>query len=115
MTPWHTSTLSPSLMTNPKLDSFRATVAKSPNNALAHYGVANEALKAGLFEEALAHYREYLARADDEGNAYGKMAEALQALGRLADARDALRQGIIASERHGHPTMASELEERLEQ
>jgi tetratricopeptide (TPR) repeat protein len=101
-------------MTNPKLDSFRAMVTKSPNNALAHYGVANEALKAGLHEEALAHYREYLARADDEGNAYGKVAEALEKLGRTEEAREALRQGMAASLRFGHPSMAAELEERLQ-
>src|SRR5688572_7248427 len=101
-------------MTNSKLDSFRAMVAKSPNNALAHYGVANEALKAGLYEESLGHYREYLARADDEGNAYGKVAEVLERLGRMDEARDALRQGIAASLRFGHPSMAGELEERLD-
>ena len=101
-------------MTNPRLDSFRAMVAKSPENPLAHYGLANEALKAGLFEEALAHYEAYLARHDDEGNAYGKVADALQRLGRTEDAREALRKGIAASYRFGHASMAAELEERLD-
>ena len=40
-------------MTNPRLESFRAMVAKSPENPLAHYGLANEALKAGLYDEAI--------------------------------------------------------------
>ena len=102
-------------MDNPRLTSFRTMVAKNPNHALAHFGLANEALKAGLHEEAVTHYREYLARYADEGNAFGKLAEALQSLGRTDEARDALRDGIAASERHGHPSMASELEERLEQ
>ncbi len=101
-------------MTNPRLDSFRAMVAKSPDNPLAHYGLANEALKAGLHEEALAHYEAYLARYDDEGNAYGKVAEALERLGRIDEALAALRKGIEASYRFGHAGMAAELEERLD-
>jgi predicted Zn-dependent protease len=101
-------------MTNPRLDSFRAMVARSPENPLAHYGLANEALKAGLHDEALAHYEAYLARYDDEGNAYGKVAEALERLGRVDEAREALRKGVAASYRFGHTGMAAELEEKLE-
>ena len=101
-------------MTNPRLESFRAMVARSPENPLAHYGLANEALKAALYEEALAHYEAYLARYDDEGNAYGKVAEALERLGRVDDAKEALRKGVAASYRFGHTGMAAELEEKLE-
>src|SRR5687768_8631220 len=102
-------------MDNPRLTSFRAMVAKNPDHALAHFGLATEALKAGLHTEAVTHFREYLSRHADEGNAFGKLAEALQALGRTDEAREALREGIDASKRHGHPSMASELEERLEE
>jgi len=40
-------------MTNPpnptsKLETFRAMVAKNPDNVLARFGLANEAMKAGL-------------------------------------------------------------------
>jgi tetratricopeptide (TPR) repeat protein len=88
-------------------------VAKSPGNALAHFGLANEAGKEGLFEEAVEHYTLYLARYDDEGNGWQRMAEALEQLGRIDDARDALRRGTEASARFGHPGMAAELAERL--
>lgn len=101
-------------MTHPRLESFRAMVARSPENPLAHYGLANEALKAALYDEALVHYQAYLARYDDEGNAYGKVAEALERLGRADEARDMLRRGIAASHRFGHGGMAAELEEKLE-
>ena len=101
-------------MTNTRLESFRLMLAKSPDSHLAHYGLANEALKAGLHAEALKHYQEYLARYDDEGHAYGKVAETLEALGRADEAREALRKGIAASLRFGHGSMAAELEERLE-
>ncbi|MBV9881195.1 MAG: tetratricopeptide repeat protein [Gemmatirosa sp.] len=108
-------------MTNPpnppasKLDAFRAMVAKNPDNHLAHFGLANEAIKAGLHEEAVTSLRAYLAHHDDEGNGWGRLAESLAVLGRVGEARDALRRGIEASHRFGHPSMASEFEQRLEE
>jgi predicted Zn-dependent protease len=98
-----------------KLDTFRAMVAQRPDNALARFGLANELLKAQLWEEAAEHLRTYLAAYDDEGNGWGRLAEALAALDRTDEARDALRQGIAASHRFGHPGMASEFEARLEE
>jgi predicted Zn-dependent protease len=102
-------------MTNPKLDTFRQMVARQPDNALARFGLANEALKAGLYEEAHEHLEAYLARYDDEGNGYGRLAETLVHLGRGGEARDALRRGIEASRRFGHPSMAAEFELRIEE
>jgi predicted Zn-dependent protease len=96
-----------------RLDAFRAMVAANPENALAHFGLASEALKAGAHEEAVAHLHAYLARHDDEGNAYGRLAEALAALGRADEAREALRTGIAAAQRNGHPGMAADFEEKL--
>ena len=102
-------------MTTPRLETFRAMVAKNPANALARFGLANEALKEGLYEEAVAQLRAYLEMHDDEGNGYGRLAEALSKLGRVEEARAALQKGVEASHRFGHPGMASELEARLEE
>lgn len=102
-------------MTTSRLDTFRAMVAKNADNALAHFGLANEAAKAALHAEAVEHYLAYLARYDDEGNGWQRLAESLAQLGRDDDARDALRKGIAASQRFGHPGMAAELEGRLEE
>ena len=101
-------------MTNPKLDTFREMVRKSPDNALARFGLANEALKEGLWEEAREQLEAYLGLYDDEGNGWGRLAEALEKLGREDEAREALQKGIAASQRFGHGSMAAELEERLE-
>jgi len=98
-----------------RLDTFRALVAANPENALARFGLANEALKAGEYAEAIEHLRGYLDRHEDEGNAYGRLAEALIALGRTDEARDALRQGIDTAHRYGHPGMAADFGERLEE
>ena len=102
-------------MTNPRLDTFRGMVARDPANPLARFGLANEALKAELWDEAIEHLQAYLARHDDEGNGWGRLAEALAAVGRTAEARDALQKGVAASHRFGHPSMANELEARLEE
>jgi predicted Zn-dependent protease len=98
-----------------KLDTFRAMVAQRPENALARFGLANELLKERLWDEAVEQLRVYLDAYDDEGNGWGRLAEALTALGRTDEARDALRKGIAASQRFGHPSMAHEFEARIEE
>jgi predicted Zn-dependent protease len=97
-----------------RIDAFRAMVAKNPTNLLAHYGLANEALKDELWEEAHAHLVIYLAGYDDEGNGYGRLAAALESLGRTDEARAALGKGIESARRFGHEGLAAELEERLD-
>ena len=97
-----------------RIDTFRQMVAKAPDNALARFGLANEAMKEGLWAEAHEQLVAYLGMYDDEGNGWGRLAEALERLGRDDEARDALRKGIAASYRFGHTGMATELEERLE-
>lgn len=98
-----------------RLDTFRAMVAQHPGNALARFGLANELLKERQWEEAAEQLRTYLGAYDDEGNGWGRLAEALVALDRRDEARDALQRGIAASRRNGHPGMASEFEARLEE
>lgn len=102
-------------MTNPRLDTFRAMVARAPNNPLARFGLANELLKSELWSEAVEQLNAYLASYDDEGNAFGRLATALEALGRTDDARSALQRGIAAAERFGHPGMANEFAARIDE
>ena len=90
-------------------------VAKNPGNVLARFGLANEAVKENLLEEAREHYDAYLAAYDDEGNGWLRLGDVLDRLGRADDARAAYRKGIAAAQRHGHPTMAAELANRLEE
>ena len=95
-----------------KIETFRGMVARQPENALARFGLANELLKVGAWAEAVEQLEAYLARYDDEGNGWGRLAEARAALGDPAGARDALAKGIEASYRFGHGGMAQELEAR---
>lgn len=84
-----------------------------PDDARLRFGLALEYLDAGRIEDGVRELRAYLAASDDEGNAWGRLGAALHSLGRDAEARDAYRRGIDAAGRHGHPTMADELEEAL--
>lgn len=88
-------------------------VAKSPKNVLARFGLANEAVKENRFDEAAENYAAYLDGHEDEGNGWQRYAEVLLKLGRKDEARAALRSGIDAANRFGHPSMASELQDRL--
>ncbi len=95
-----------------RLASMRALVAKQPGNPLIRFGLANELLKAGLIEEAVAEMELYLADHDDEGNGWLRYADALHALGRPAKAHDAAQLGLSAARRHGHQGLVAEFEER---
>ena len=103
------------MMAASRVDALRAMVAKNPENPLAHFGLANELMKSGDAAAAAEHYAAYLGRYDDEGNGWGRYAEALAQLGRGAEAREALTKGIASSHRFGHAGMANELEARLEE
>jgi predicted Zn-dependent protease len=100
-------------MSDSRVETLKALVAKNPNNPLGRYGLANEYLKLEMYEEAIDEIRAYLKLKDDEGAAYRMLGEALLKLGRNEEAKEAYRKGIEAAEHHGHPGMAAEFEEIL--
>lgn len=101
-------------MENPRIEALKKMLVARPNDGRAHFGLALEYERQEAWDEMIAHLREYLGSADDEGNAYGRLARALIRTGKEAEARQAYRDGILAAGRHGHPTLALELEEELE-
>ena len=88
-------------------------LATRPDDARLQFGLALEYLKTDRLEEGVEMLQRYLSRADDQGNAWGRLATALRQLGREEEAKEALRKGILAAERHGHPSMAAELTDAL--
>lgn len=100
-------------MAEARIELFKKMIAADPNNAPVRFGLANELLKLERFEEAAIELQAYLNQADDQGNAYGKLAQALERLGRVGEARAAYEQGIAAANRHGHPGMAQDFEMAL--
>src|SRR5262252_9060451 len=77
-----------------RLDAFRKMAEKDPTNALAQYGLANELVKAGEYEEARATLEAYLAAHDDEGAAYRLLGQACERLGLVDEAKDTYRRGV---------------------
>jgi predicted Zn-dependent protease len=101
-------------MAEARIEVFRKMLVAEPNNTTVRFGLANELLKLERWDEAAQELQTYLNQTDDQGNAYGKLAQALDRLGRTEEARTAYQQGIAAANRHGHPGMAQEFEMALE-
>src|SRR5262252_10017308 len=101
-------------MTESRIEVFKKMLAAEPTNTAVRFGLANELLKLERWEEAAQELQTYLSQTDDQGNAYGKLAQALERLGRVEEAREAYQQGIIAANRHGHPGMAQDFEMALD-
>ncbi len=100
-------------MSSSRADSLRALLEKRPDDQRLRFGLAVEYLSEGRLEEAVEELRTYLESADDEGNAWGRLGQALRELGRDEEARAAYRRGVEVAEAHGHPTMADEFRAEL--
>jgi predicted Zn-dependent protease len=97
-----------------RIEVFRKMLEADPANTIVRYGLANELIKLERYAEAIDEYRLYLDQADDQGAAYGKLAQALDRSGDLEGARTAYEKGIAAAQRHGHPGMAQEFQLALD-
>jgi tetratricopeptide (TPR) repeat protein len=98
-----------------RLEAMKAIIEARPRDPRARFGLALEFERLERWDEAVEELTAYLGLADDEGNAYGRLAHAYRQIGREQEARDAYRRGIEAAYRHGHPTMAIEFEESLDE
>lgn len=72
------------------------------------FGLANEYQKTEDWQKTIETLEDYLAKADDEGAAYGMLARAYEKAGSREKAREAYEKGIEVSMAHGHPTMAQD-------
>ncbi|MEQ8833931.1 MAG: hypothetical protein RIB67_05730 [Miltoncostaeaceae bacterium] len=97
-----------------RLAYFARLVADEPTVARARFGYANELLHAGRDAEAVEQLRAYLDMSEDEGNAWGRLAEALARLGDVDGAADAYLAGIDQALKHGHSGMAGDFQAALE-
>src|SRR5690606_28522339 len=98
-----------------RIEALRRMLEKNPDDPRARFGLAAEYEKAGRWHDVVEQLTAYLAVADDEGNAWGRLGRALREIGREEEARDAYRKGIEAAARHGHPSMAAEFQEAIDE
>ena len=79
-----------------------------PSNTMVMFGLAKEYEKLGQHQDVIELLENYLAQADDEGNAYGVLAQAYNQTGHREKAIESYKKGIDVSMAHGHPSMANE-------
>jgi len=85
-----------------------------PANTMVMFGLAKEYEKLGRNEDVIRVLEDYLAKADDEGNAYGTLAAAYERTGNREKAKETYKKGIDVSLAHGHPSMANEYKMTLD-
>ena len=98
-----------------RIEQFKKLLEKNPDNPLIRYSLANEYYKFSDYEKAVNELLYYLSSYSDEGAGYRLLAESYLELGEIELARDAYNKGIDAAKRHGHPGMADEFEDALQE
>jgi predicted Zn-dependent protease len=91
-----------------RLAVFEQMLVDDPSNTMVMFGLAKEYEKLGQHADVIRVLEDYLAKADDEGNAYGTLANAYALAGDRDKAVETYRRGIDVSMAHGHPSMANE-------
>jgi tetratricopeptide (TPR) repeat protein len=102
-------------MSTNRIDIFKQMLVADPINSSILFGLAKEYEKAGQAPEMIETLERYLAIADDEGNAFGMLARAYESADQKDKARETYQRGIDAATRHGHPSMAGEYRDSLEE
>ena len=85
-----------------------------PSNTMVMFGLAKEYEKLGEYSKVIELLENYLTNADDEGNAYGVLANAYEKNGLREKAVETYRKGIEVSMARGHPSMANEYKMTLD-
>jgi len=91
-----------------RVEVFEQMLLDDPSNTLVMFGLAKEYEKLGRYEDVIRILEDYLSKADDEGNAYGTLANAYALSGNRERAVETYKKGIDVSMAHGHPSMANE-------
>jgi predicted Zn-dependent protease len=91
-----------------RIQVFEQMLEADPSNTMVMFGLAKEYEKLGQHADVIRVLEDYLSKADDEGNAYGTLANAYALSGDRGKAMETYRRGIDVSMAHGHPSMANE-------
>jgi len=97
-----------------RIEVFKQMLESDPTNSMVMFGLAKEYEKLGQSAEVIALLENYLAQADDEGNAYGMLAKAYEQNGEREKAKAIYEKGIEISNAHGHPSMANDYQMTLD-
>ena len=97
-----------------RIEVFEQMLESDPDNTLVLFGLAKEYEKSDRHADVVATLTKYLQLFNDEGNAYGMLAQAHEKLGNRDAARQAYQRGIEVATAHGHPSMAEDYRMMLE-
>ena len=97
-----------------RITVFEQMLEADPSNTMVMFGLAKEYEKQGRHDDVIRVLEDYLAKSDDEGNAYGTLASAYEKTGNREKAVETYRKGIDVSMAHGHPSMANEYKMTLD-
>ncbi len=92
-----------------RIEYFERMLADNPNNPTGLLALANEYGKANRDEDEAMVLRRYIESNEDEGNAYLRLGEVLEKLGRGDEARSVYTDGVGKAEKFGHSGMAEDL------
>jgi len=91
-----------------RIEVFEQMLASDPENTMVMFGLAKEYEKLDQHAKVIELLETYLAKFDDEGNAYGVLARAYNLSGNRDKAIETYKKGVDVSMAHGHPSMANE-------
>jgi predicted Zn-dependent protease len=97
-----------------RIESFRAFVAKSPDDAFARYSLAMALRTAGRGAEAAAEFEELRRRKPEYVPVYLMLGQTLEGLGRAAEAAHAYEDGLAAAARAKDEHARNEIGQALE-
>lgn len=101
-------------MASNRLDVLRGLLDQDPTDSRTRYMLGMELAGLGRQEEAVHEFRRILAGDAAYLSAYYQAGQALEKLGRLAEAREMYRSGIEACARAGDAHALSEMEAALD-
>jgi predicted TPR repeat methyltransferase len=94
---------------------IEAMLVEEPHDVMLRYGLAIELEKEGDHEASLAALRGLMSDSPPYVAAFFRAGQQLTSLGRVAEAREALREGIEHARSQGHAHAAGEMSEFLAQ
>lgn len=102
-------------MTQGRIELLQKMLAQDPGDAFCCYGMAQEYLKTGDVDQAVAWFDKTIASDPDHCYAYFHKARALEMGGRIADAQATLRAGLARAQAQGDSHAIGELQGYLGQ
>lgn len=94
-------------------EKIEAMLAEEPDDSFLKYGLALELEKEGRVDESFAHLQELMQLELPYVSAFFMAGQLLAKHGRVAEARDALRNGIEQARQQGDQHAAGEMSEFL--